>query len=142
MALPNFKIKARLILYDKGKILLLRQTKPKGGNYTLVGGTVERMETAIECLIRESEEEAGVIISANQLELVHVMEKISKYEQRYVLYYKANEWKGFPYSKEPKKFIAAQWHSLENLPYNLTLTVKTALREYRKGNMYSVIDKR
>ena len=45
-------IKARVILYDQGRILLLKQTTPNGGNYTLVGGTVEAEEYAREALIR------------------------------------------------------------------------------------------
>ena len=34
-------LKVRLILFNQGKILLLKQTKLNGGNYPLVGGNVE-----------------------------------------------------------------------------------------------------
>lgn len=65
----------RLILYYKGQILLLRQTKPNGGNYTLPGGTVESNETAPQALVREAHEEAGVVLKEKDLQLVHVLEK-------------------------------------------------------------------
>jgi ADP-ribose pyrophosphatase YjhB (NUDIX family) len=39
-------LKVRLILFNQGKILLLKQTKLNGGNYTLVGGNVELGETS------------------------------------------------------------------------------------------------
>ena len=61
MTLFRTVVKARVILYDQGRILLLKQTKPNGGNYTLVGGTVEQEEFAVEALIRESKEEAGIM---------------------------------------------------------------------------------
>ena len=50
-------LKVRLILFNQGKILLLKQTKLNGGNYTLVGGNVELGETSKEALVRECKEE-------------------------------------------------------------------------------------
>ena len=36
--MADIQLKVRLILYNRGSILLLRQKKIQGGNYTLVGG--------------------------------------------------------------------------------------------------------
>ncbi|MCB0654396.1 MAG: NUDIX domain-containing protein [Saprospiraceae bacterium] len=141
--MPDFKIslKARLILYHKGKILLLKQTKPNGGNYTLVGGNVESREYALEALIRESYEEAGIIIREKDLSLVHVMQKNKGKEQRVVLYFKAKKWEGEIESREPHKFADVKWFPLDELPRNITGTVKQALKAYRNGIMYSQMDK-
>jgi len=68
--LPNTKYKVRLILYDRGKILLLKQRRGNGGNYTLVGGTVEQHEFARESLIRETLEESNITIEPKDLSLV------------------------------------------------------------------------
>jgi 8-oxo-dGTP pyrophosphatase MutT (NUDIX family) len=130
-------IKARLILYHKGKILLLEQTKPNGGNYTLVGGTVEKREFARQALIRESFEEAGIQLREGDLQLVHVLHKIIGEEHRLVLYFKAYRWEGELKAKEAHKFKRAEWFYLEELPKNLTDTVQHVLREYRHGNLYS-----
>jgi len=46
MAKFAVSLKARLILQNHGRLLLLKQTKPNGGNYSLVGGTIERKEYA------------------------------------------------------------------------------------------------
>ncbi len=135
----KISIKARLILYNKGKILLLKQTKPNGGNYSLVGGTIEFEEYAKEALIRESFEEAGIILKAKDLTLVHVLQKNKKNEQRIILYFKAKKWNGDIKTREPHKFIDAIWFHLNNLPDNITPTVQQALRKYRKGIMYSTI---
>lgn len=129
-----------MILYDKGKILLLKQTKPNGGNYTLVGGTVEKIETARESVIRESFEEAGIVIDKKDLKLVHVLQKIRGDEQRLTLYFKAYKWSGNLESKEKKKFKKVEWFDLDALPSNMTGTVKHVLKAYRHGILYSELD--
>ncbi|PSR14123.1 MAG: NUDIX hydrolase [Bacteroidetes bacterium] len=130
-------IKARVILYDQGRILLLKQTKPNGGNYTLVGGTVEAEEYAREALIRESQEEAGIVLKAEDLNLVHVMHKRLVNGHRIGLYFKASRWEGKLRALEKEKFKDAHWFDLDELPKNLTGTVKKVLRCYRRGIFYS-----
>lgn len=133
----NITIKARLILYHQGKILLLKQTKPNGGNYTLVGGTVETSEFAKTALIRESFEEAGIHLKEKDLELVHVLHKRVGNSHRVVFYFKAYRWEGMLKAKETHKFKEAEWFYLDDLPQNMTATVKQVLTEYRDGQMYS-----
>lgn len=133
-------LKSRLILYNKGKILLLKQKKSNGGNYSLVGGTIEKSETAKESLIRESLEEAGIVLKANDLTLAHVLHKQTKKGQRVTFYFKASRWEGNLRSREPQKFLAVEWFHLYNLPKNLTETVRHVLLQYRKGRMYSAFN--
>ncbi len=130
-------LKARLILYNRGKILLLRQTKDKGGNYTLVGGTIERKEFAKASLIRECFEEAGIVLKEKDLQLVHVLHKRKGEAHRITLYFKAYRWEGNLRSREPEKFKEAEWFGIDQLPKNLTETVRHVLNEYRAGNIYS-----
>ena len=137
MAKNCVTIKARLILYHKGRILLLRQTKPNGGNYTLVGGTVESPEYARQSLIRESFEEAGIVLKEKDLLLVHVLHKKDRGRHRLVLYFKAYRWEGELKARERHKFKDAKWFDLEALPKNMTATIRHVLDEYRMGNLYS-----
>lgn len=130
-------LKVRLILYHKGQILLLKQTKPQGGNYTLVGGTVEHLEYARAGLIREAREEAGITLQPDDLQLVHVLHKQRAENQRITLYFKAYRWEGKLKALEHHKFNKAEWFDLDALPRNLTETVRHVLGEYRKGNFYS-----
>ncbi len=133
----DVKYKARLVLYDRGRILLLRQTRGNGGNYTLVGGTVEVGEFAREALIRETREEANIQIAASDLTLVHVLHKRSKGNHRINLYFKASKYRGIVQNLEDHKFKAAQWFPINKLPSNVTATVKQALNAYRSGKLYS-----
>ena len=130
-------LKSRLILYHKGKILLLKQLKPKGGNYTLVGGNVEAGEHSKEAIIREAFEEAGIILKPEDLALAHVLHKFKGGKHRIILYFKAQKWQGKLAAREPHKFKKVKWFALEALPSNLTETVKHVLNAYRKGLMYS-----
>jgi len=132
-------LKVRLILYDKGQILLLKQTKPNGGNYTLVGGTIEPGESARQCLIREAHEEAAILLKEKDLQLVHVLQKVKNARQRIVLYFKAYRWEGELQARETHKFKEAQWFHLDELPKNLTATVRQVLEQYRQGNLFSEI---
>ena len=134
---PEVVFKARLILYDRGRILLLRQTRGNGGNYTLVGGTVEASEFARDSLVRETREEAGIIISPAHLSLVHVLHKSTKKGHRVNLYFKASKYKGVVQNLEDHKFKAVQWFPINKLPDNVTATVKQALEAYRAGRLYS-----
>ncbi len=141
MAKYNVSLKARLILEDRGRILLLKQTKPNGGNYSLIGGTIERKEYAVESLIRESFEEAGLELTPADLTLVHVLHKRYKKAHRIVLYFRAHHYEGEPQSKELKKFENVEWHPYDNLPPNLTTTVRRVLNAYSRGRLYSEMQK-
>ncbi len=136
-AASNVKYKARLILYDRGRILLLKQKRGNGGNYTLVGGTVESNEFARAALVRETREEANIQIAEKDLTLVHVLHKRKKTSHRVNLYFKASRYRGIVQNLEEHKFKAAQWFALNNLPANVTATVKQALEAYRAGRLYS-----
>lgn len=136
--MADINLKVRLILYDRGNILLLRQKKNQGGNYTLVGGNIETTEYAMAALIREAQEESGVILKEEDLQLVHVLHKRTKANgHRITLYFKASKWGGKITTGEPNKFKGVAWCALDNLPSNLSETVAHVMKEYREGNMYS-----
>lgn len=141
MAKFKVSLKARLILEDRGRILLLKQTKPNGGKYSLIGGTVERKEYAAGTLIRESFEEAGIKLTRNDLTLVHVLHKRYRKAHRIVLYFRAHHYEGNPHSKEQKKFENVEWHPYDKLPAKLTPTVRHVLEAYGRGRLYSEMEK-
>lgn len=130
-------IKARLLLIDRGEILLLKQTNVNGGNYTLVGGTVEAKEFAAQALVRESKEEAGIVIKEKDLVLVHVLHKKTKAEHRIVLYFKALYYTGNLRSRETKKFDDVVWFPINDLPNKITASARQVITKYRQGILYS-----
>ena len=137
MSKAKIIIKARLILESKGMILLLKQTNQNGGKYTLVGGTVEKMEFAKEALIRESKEEAGLLLQKKDLELVHALHKKRAKDTRIILYFKTKKWSGEIKAKERDKFKKVSWFPIELLPKSTSDTVKYVLKHYRNNIKYS-----
>lgn len=130
-------LKARLILVDEGRVLLMKQTNQNGGKYTLVGGTVEDDEFAVTALIREVKEEAGIEISARSLKLVHTLHKKKGENTRIVLYFKATEWEGNPVTLEREKFKKVQWFPLNKLPDKMSPTVEHVFYMFNRGIFYS-----
>lgn len=137
MAIKKILLKARLIVEEQGEILLLKQTKKNGGKYTLIGGTVEDYEFAKKALIRESNEESGIIIEKENLHLVHTLHKKKDDKTRMVLYFKASKWEGNLHPGEPNKFEKLEWHPVDELPKSMSATVRHVLKHYRRGSRYS-----
>ena len=137
MAKKKILLKARLIVEDHGKVLLLKQTSWNGGKYTLIGGTVEDYEFAVKALIRESREEAGIILEPDGLQLVHTLHKKKDDKTRIVLYFKAIRWEGELQAGEPEKFKKVAWFSIEALPKTMSATVRHVFKHYRRGSRYS-----
>jgi 8-oxo-dGTP pyrophosphatase MutT (NUDIX family) len=135
-------LKTRLILYNRGSIMLLKQVRPNGGDYTFVGGNIESSEFAKQALVREAFEEAGIVIHPDDLRLAHVLHKKDRTGQRIILYFKTAVWQGELRNREPHKFKEAAWFSLDALPKNLSGTARHVLKMYRKGEMYSEFLKR
>ena len=87
-----------LIFLDGTKTLLLKRynTGYEDGNYSLVAGHVDPGETFTKCMIREAEEEAGVLIDPNNLEVKHVMHRNSKMKEnneRIDVFFVVKKWK-------------------------------------------------
>ncbi len=133
----NKIIKARLILEVDKKVLLLAQTNENGGKYTLVGGTVEKMEFARKTLIRECREEIGIKLDSNDLEVIHILHKKNKKEDRITIYFTTKKWAKEIECREKDKFIEAAWFPLCNLPAETSSTVQHVLEQIQRGTRYS-----
>jgi 8-oxo-dGTP diphosphatase len=135
-------IVCRLLLEREGQYLFLSQTSKNGGKLSLVGGKVDAGELVLHALIRESLEEIGIFLEAQHLELTHVLQREKSNETMVVMYFRANEWYGEPASREVKKFTHVEWHSIENLPPNISPITKKVLRNHIKGISFTTFDER
>jgi ADP-ribose pyrophosphatase YjhB (NUDIX family) len=135
-------VKARLVLINEGKVLLLAQTSLNGGKFTLVGGTVEEKEYTKASLIREVYEEIDVIIQADDMELIHVLHKKKGAENRLTFYFTSKRWLGSIQVMEPDKFRGVAWFSIHNLPARTSPTVRHVMEQIKMGNRYSEMYKK
>lgn len=131
-----------LTLMKDNKVLLLRRfnTGYEDGKYSMVAGHVDNGETFTQCIIREAQEEAGIILKPEDVEVVHVMQRNSqttKNNDRVDVFFIARQWQGEVQNKEPHKCDDLSWFDLDHLPDNVILYIKQALEGMKNGIWYS-----
>ncbi len=112
------KVTLTVIAYDN-KILLGMKKRGFGkGHWNGFGGKPDEDEALLDCVCRETEEEAGIILDKNDLELVGILDfyftnKPKDWDQQ-VHVYKATRYEGMPAETEemlPEEFF------LDDIPY-------------------------
>ncbi|MDA3810445.1 MAG: NUDIX domain-containing protein [Spirochaetaceae bacterium] len=131
-----------LVLIKNNKTLLLRrfQTGFEDGKYSVIAGHVEPGENFTQCIIREAEEEAGIIVKRENLQVVHVMHRDSRPpagNERVDVFFTSEIWDGEITNNEPDKCDDLAWFDLDNLPENIIPFIKEALVSIRKSINYS-----
>ena len=131
-----------LCLIKDNQILLLRRfnTGYEDGNYSMIAGHVEPNETFTQCIIREAEEEAGILLKPEDLEVVHVMHRNSgtSYDnERVDVFFTAKKWSGQITNKEPHKCDDLSWFDLDKLPENIIPYIKQAINAIKDKVYYS-----
>lgn len=103
-------------LLEKERICLAMKKRGFGeGNWNGFGGKLEEGETIEAGVIREIEEESGVIVHEIDLEKIGVIEFIFKDGIHLVVHtYFAHTWEGNPIETEEMK---PAWFTFEEIPY-------------------------
>ena len=117
-----------LIVKKKNSVLLsLRQnTGYCDGSYGLVSGHVEEGESAINALIREAKEEAGIQIFASQIQLIHIMHR--KTDRYNIDIFFTCSFPGAIVNLEPHKCANLAFFDLDSLPSNTIPYIEKALK--------------
>jgi 8-oxo-dGTP diphosphatase len=126
-----------LALRREGEILLLRRahTGYMDGSYCLVAGHLEAGESAKTAMVREAKEEAGIIINADDMQLVHTGHRFNR--GRLDLIFETRTWQGEIVNAEPDKCDDLSWYPLDNLPETTVPYVRLILDAISKGIAYS-----
>ncbi len=127
----RFKLIAAVyvVLIKDNRILLSRRfnTGYCDGNYSLIAGHLNALETMSEAASREALEEAGIEIKPAELEHMHTMNRWSVDHARIDIYFKANDWKGDIKNMESDKCDDLRWFDLNKLPENMVPEVRVAI---------------
>jgi 8-oxo-dGTP diphosphatase len=128
---------ANVIFIKDGTVLLLRRfnTGWNDGYYDFVAGHLEKGERVFDAACREALEETGLVITENDLSLVHILHRVK--DEKISFFFAAKSWKGEPENKEPDKCDEVVWHSLVNLPDNIVPHVRQVLEKYQQGITFS-----
>jgi 8-oxo-dGTP diphosphatase len=95
--------------HDDVLFLLRDGTGYRDGELGLPAGKVEDGETVLEAGVREAEEEVGVTIAAPDLEVAHVMERVTPTGLWLDWFLLATAWVGRPENREPSKCALMEW---------------------------------
>jgi len=130
---------AYLVMSKDEKVLLLRRfnTGYQDGNYSLVAGHLDGGETTKQCIIREASEEAGIMVSPKDLDVIHVMHRFSPDREYFDIYLRTEKWSGDITNMEPDKCDELKWYNMNDLPENVLPEVKLALENINKNIHYS-----
>lgn len=131
-----------LYLQDEhGRILLgLRHPNSKfaPNKWHFLSGHCER-EEAISCLVREAQEEAGLIIKPGDVELVHLVHLVDSpsAHPRIGLVFRARSWSGTPRILEPDRCVEWRWWNPKDLPADIVPYTRQAIDGVLAGRLYS-----
>jgi 8-oxo-dGTP diphosphatase len=130
-----------LFLVKDDKVFLTRRfnTGYEDGNFSTISGHVERKEQIDETMIREAKEEVGIDVKSQDLNLFHVLTRMSEIE-RIDIFYWATRWQGQPKICEPDLCDKIGWFEFNNLPENIVGYIQKVLKHYKQNKMYSKID--
>ncbi|MFF3432162.1 DUF6624 domain-containing protein [Streptomyces sp. NPDC002602] len=125
--------------FREGDSILLGVRKGTGwcdGKYQVPSGHVED-EPAIDAVIREAEEETGVILTRDQVRFVHMMHRRSDGSSRVDFFFEAIRWGGTITNTEPDKCGGWEWHPMDKIPTDTIPYLAHAIGLIREGVAYS-----
>ncbi|MFB7281496.1 NUDIX domain-containing protein [Streptomyces hydrogenans] len=130
-----------LVLERDGQVLLGRRHPDSafaGGMWHVLAGHCAH-ESATACLVREAKEEAGLLIDADDLHLVHLAHTVDRPGDlpRMQLFFRARAWEGTPRVLEPDKTVAWRYWDADRLPDELVPYTRAALEGLRAGRPYT-----
>ncbi|MFB7255113.1 MFS transporter [Streptomyces nojiriensis] len=130
-----------LYLERDGRVLLgLRHPDSAyaGGTHHFLAGHCEQ-ESAVACLVREAEEEAGLLIDPQDVELAHVVHMVDEpgAQPRIGFVFRARHWTGTPEVLEPDRCVAWDWWPTDALPEPIVAYTRAAIEGIRAGRPYT-----
>ncbi|MFF9607790.1 NUDIX domain-containing protein [Streptomyces sp. NPDC014684] len=126
---------------NHGRILLgLRHPDSAyaGNTWHFLAGHCER-EEAVSCLVREAQEEAGLIIAPGDVELVHLVHLVDSpsARPRIGLVFRARTWSGTPTVLEPDRCVEWRFWNPKDLPADVVPYTRQTIDAVLAGRLYS-----
>lgn len=122
------RIGVGVAIVENGKILLIKRAKaPEENHWALPGGKIDLFETCENAIIRETQEEIGVIIKNPFLLTIMDMWDEAKTYHWIAPIYLCTEFEGTPEIREPLKHLGLEWFPINDPPQNISKSVRDAI---------------
>ncbi|WP_052390817.1 NUDIX hydrolase [Streptomyces sp. NRRL B-24484] len=142
---PTLVVGVHLVLADERGVLLgrRRNTSFAAGLWHLPAGHMERGEPVTRSMTREAEEELGITIAEDDLELVHTLHHLGANpdRSRLQLFFRPGRHGGRVRNAEPHKCEELRWWPLDRLPADTVPYTVHALGEIARGNLLSTLSR-
>lgn len=127
-----------LILRQKDKLLLQlrKNTGYCDGQWGFMAGHVEDGESAMNALVREAQEEIGIMLDPKALKVAHVMHRQTN-RFNVDIFFEAFSYQGILQNNEEHKCAALKFFSLNELPSNIIDYVAVVLESIKQQQYYS-----
>lgn len=134
----TFKVASFVLLLRGDETFLLRRANTgwADGMWTIPSGHVEKGETPTEAAIKETKEEAGVIVQAEDLTFVHSHAVADEYIN---FYFTATKWIGEPHLAELDKCSEVAWVKLGEIPEDTIFQIRALIKSIKNGVHFSEI---
>lgn len=142
----RFKVKVGVFLFliKEDQVLLLKRynTGIADGLYVVPMGGLKEGETVSQALIREAHEEAGIILTSENIKMCHLMHRHHYMPQglsfgQIDVFFKAEDYQGVIQNMEPDKCDELKFYPLEALPKNTEGFICQALNCMQKEEFFS-----
>jgi 8-oxo-dGTP diphosphatase len=132
----NLAVYLMLISEDRLLLALRKNTGFADGLYSLPSGHVEVGESVVDAMVREANEEIGIVLDPENLEMVHVAYHQS--DKPYVdFYWLCTEFEGKVCNGEPEKCGELTFFPIDELPDNVAPNVRSAIEHMAEGKVFS-----
>ncbi|HEX7017987.1 MAG TPA: NUDIX domain-containing protein [Patescibacteria group bacterium] len=139
-----FLVAVHLVLFKDTQVLLLRRynTGYMDGSYSVPAGHVDGGEAIKTAMIREAQEEVGIIIQEEDLEPYVMHRIISPSEERIDFFFKCTTWSGIITNCEAEKCDELRWCDVDSLPNNVIPYVRFGLEQVMRGEFLTVFNEK
>lgn len=131
-----------IILKKDNQVFLVKRTNTDwaSGYWNFPGGLLEEHETLMNAAIREAQEEIGIILKPDDLELVHVIHVRKNAQNTKDIFgfgFMTKTWQGTPLNNEPHRHSEIGWFDLDALPEKITEHALQIIQGLKISKRYS-----
>ena len=137
---PAVTLDVNTLLRRGGEVLLIRRNRTGyfDGWLHVPAGHVEQGEDACTAAVREVEEEVGVRVRREDMNLVTIIHR-NENGSRISLFFQADRWEGEVSNCEPHKCDEILWTPVHDLPETLVCYVRCAIENAERGKRFEGI---
>ena len=103
-----------MIQNSKGEFLIQKRSKQKGGKFAATGGHVKSGQTSVEGMIDEIQEEIGLTVKPEELELLYSSRE-DEQDVFFDLYYMKKDFEISDLVLQEEKVESASWKTIEEI---------------------------